>query len=761
MKKTITISLLLLFTLIPTGYGLAQLSFEGTEDFGRIYDLTYDPNIENKLYALTQGNHIIVSNDNGQNWEILYSMPINGGYLKDLKYFNDHTLGFNASNINTVFFYDLNTHSINRTLEPPITLGSTSTWIQSYDVYNDDTDIALLHQGYKIGVSVFAKVYYTVDSGVTWQEVYYNENHDSVFPNNVAIHPNNSNKLLILRGNGPTAVDGGLFISNDAGQTWEEFLEGNTLKPIAFHPQESNTIYIGTSIGDHDENLYRSTDNGATWEIVPINWSDFVLNDINKIVFNPTNTNNILVLEENQVLISNDEGQTWNNIIYPDDNPDSYYYGLNATFNPFNADEVFISANFYPFHSMDGGQTLTQHFNPYYPVTFVGTFRGDDDHVYYSVQNGIVHENISTASTSIFNIVPLNNFSNGARNYFVDEQTNGRIYSFGNSFFGASLKLSNDHGQTETDIYNTWSDIVLDIETVPSNPDKIWLSLLNEGVTIIDFSDLNNIVTTPISLPETNIVTRIIVDDIDPNVITIALRSKLYKSFDNGVSWEQIDENLALDIFNDYIFDIAIHPDNNMELILAASNGIHKSTDGGINWQVVYQGNNIRSIAYSPTNPDYLVASIYNSNTTMAELIYSEDSGDNWIQIPIEEIAYTGSNSMDYIFNDTSIDVYIASYDLGLMKYNIDLSSLSLPEYISNMNHVVIYPNPSDNLIHFKITNQENSIINITLLDLNGQEIMRTDDEQKLDISNISDGVYLAKIETSSGQITIKKIIKN
>ena len=82
MKKFFTLFALLVLTLKVSG----QISFEGAAEYGRLYDITFDPTTENKLYALSIGNHLMTSNNKGQSWEVLYSFDNSIVMLQNLKY---------------------------------------------------------------------------------------------------------------------------------------------------------------------------------------------------------------------------------------------------------------------------------------------------------------------------------------------------------------------------------------------------------------------------------------------------------------------------------------------------------------------------------------------------------------------------------------------------------------------------------------------------------------------------------------------------
>src|SRR5690606_37537866 len=155
MKKIIYF-LIICQTFIQTGF--AQFDITGSEEFGRIFDLTYDANVENKVYALTMGNHIISSDDNGINWEILYSLP--NGSLENLKYIESlNSLAFQSKFTGQaqVFIFDLNTSSVSKVYTLP-SQAADNEWVSDYSIWEQDSNyIAAIHN-FTIGLSNYAKV---------------------------------------------------------------------------------------------------------------------------------------------------------------------------------------------------------------------------------------------------------------------------------------------------------------------------------------------------------------------------------------------------------------------------------------------------------------------------------------------------------------------------------------------------------------------------------------------------------------------------
>lgn len=740
---------------------VAQLQFEGNQQFGRIYNIIHDPVIPSKLYATTQGNHIVQSIDNGQNWDVLFAYPANGALLDNLKYLNTNSLSFTVSTgitnyDNRVYVINISTQQITHMYTPPTMDNPNYAWISSYDILQSNPFYAVVHQGYRVGNISYARVYYTTDGGTTWSNIYYNFDNDSVFPNSVAIHPDDPQKLFIARGDSPTTVSGGLLVSDDAGVTWSEKVSGNTVSTVYFNPNNTDEMYMGTWIPSDTttENLYKSTDAGDTWQEVPITWSDYILNNILDIKINPFNANNIIVLEENEIAISNDGGTTWSNQVFPDDDPSHYYYGMNASFSPFFTNQLIISANWYPFFSNDAGQTLTQLEIPFYPVANVGI---NGDNLYYGVQNGIVHKEIASTQESIYNTEPLNYFSSTPSN-FVDEFTDGRIFSYIENFSGVELTVSNDYGQSNNSIYQGFSsDLLVDLETNPEDLDNIWVSFFDGGLFSIDFSDLNNVSVTQITMPESGPVTSIYFDDWSTDIFVV-LNNKVFKSTDGGTSWLQISNNLQALVGSNYIYDLKSNYWNGYDLIAVGGNGIFKSQDNGANWTHVYTGNNVRKIQFSPLTEAHIAAAVYTSSNSSAKILYSENHGFSWNTITADELEYMGSNSMDFVFTNNSVDAYIASYDLGLVKYTIALSTLSVPEEEQQNSLVKVYPNPVSNVLNVKVQNQ--TISKIQLYNMLGDKVIETANS-KLDMSQLATGAYILKVHANTGNTIIKRIIKD
>ncbi len=745
----------------------AQINFEGSNDYGRTYDITYDLNVEGTIYAVTLGNHLMESQNEGEDWEVIYTFPSNGPSLRELRLIGDATLSFyvqnsfNPSN-NTIYLFDIDTREIIKQYTPPVSTGATQEWVNAYSIYENDTDVVLFNQDYKIGTAVYSKVYYTSNGGNSWVEVYDHLDYDSIFPNNVAISPTDPLKLFIARGVGPNSTEGGLFVSEDAGTTWVEKEAGQVFRSIAFNPENPDHMFMGTGSGYTTtvENLYQSLDGGDTWQIVPITWDDYFLDSINYIAFNPNDVDNVIVLEGNEIAITTDGGSTWYNYIYGED-PGSYYYGLHASFNPFQAGELYIDTDFYPVKSTDGGVTVSQFGNPFFHSTKVGVSVVGDQHLYYGVQRGLVHKNQTTLEESAFYVEPINYvFAYKAPVFTIDRNIEGRIYVFTDSFInGQDLRVSNIHGQSAQSIFHTEFNTFFHIVTDPNNNNKVWTSFEYSGTLKIDFTDINNPVSEQVSMPTNNYHLSSFIDPSDSNNVLVGLGGEVYQTLDGGTSWTNVSTGLSLNTQSGRIYEIKQNPYNSSEYLLATNQGIYQTVDGAQNWTQVYFGSNVRKVEYSTVSEGQIAAAVTSSETSQAQVIFSVENGVEWTEVPFESIEHSGSSSMDFIFQENSITAYISSYDLGVISYEIDTTILANPNHEGNENMLIVFPNPVVSNLNVVLKNGTTAN-NITVYTYTGKKVLEVSQQNNINISNLSRGVYFVRVINNEGALFIKKIIK-
>ncbi|MEI8197730.1 MAG: hypothetical protein WCI73_17690, partial [Phycisphaerae bacterium] len=166
--------------------------------------------------------------------------------------------------------------------------------------------------------------------------------------------------------------DSGVVLSSDGGQTWSELKTPKMATSVAVAASDPNIIYGGFA----KDGVWKSTDKGLTWTSVSQGISkECAISDVAVSPANPLNVYAIGAKEWNgRFYYSNDGGQTWkesSQVVVDADSGDPTLPseaptkpGLSAptnlAINPLNPKEIYISANWRPCLSADGGRTLTE-----------------------------------------------------------------------------------------------------------------------------------------------------------------------------------------------------------------------------------------------------------------------------------------------------------------------------------------------------------------------------------------------------------------
>ena len=769
IRTTIFFSFLLIAFIQKSN---SQVTFSANEEYGQIYDIVFDAVEEGTLYARTVGNHIVKTENNGESWEVLYSDPMDRYCtLADLRLINnDNNLSFivkaEGTDYSKVVIIEKEDGAVIKQYNVP-NPQETDVLIASYDIYESNNDIAVLHTTYMGNLGFTNEVFITNDGGISWISIYLSSANMDVSINNVAISPDNGSKLFLMRGVSFGNELGGLFVSEDSGATWEEKIPGNTYSAIAFNPGNADDILVGTfyGYGDHQENLYRSTDGGDTWNIVPISYTSMSNDNINHIKFNPLNTDNIIVLEENEIIVSNDNGLTWQNEVYTVIEPEEYYFGLTVSFNPFVTDDIVISANFYPFRSNDGGITLEKFESPFVNSTgrIDSYFNGNENHLYYGLRNGFIHRDEGTGVENGYRLRSLNNTFGATTFPYADKEVNGRIFNSSRFGMNSVVEMSLDHGENYFSLYSTMEFLnIFSVATAPSNTNLVWFSF-GEMAYKMDVSDPLAPIVEQLTLPSFDLLYGIIIDPTNEEHVTITQGVKVYKTTDGGATWVESSSGLeALAQGQNTILEATINPLIADEYLLATTQGIFLSNNKGETWIQIFD-EYVDKVSFSNMTSGHIVAVNHYSDGFLfpespSRIVYSIDNGLNWDIISGEALEYLNSSSSTIQFFEESADIYFGTFDTGLAKYTIDLSILGTQNNQLDSQEIVLFPNPTNN----KLTIQSKNAIlrSVSIYSLTGQLVLKATGNMKdVDVSKLNGGVHLVKVETEKG-IFFKRLIK-
>lgn len=679
-----------LFFLLFLSANAQQFSYEATGDHGKLWDVTQDPSVPERLYALSHLNHIMVSNDRGKNWEIFYSFESSRTRIASFKLLpGNKAFSFVAINapdmsMSGLYVVDMETKAtIRHYITPDQYLGA---WVASYDIYDPEGKVAVINTQYKEGfILVITEVYFTKDGGENISGIYYSRENQSVHINNSFFHPDDPKKIYLARSLGSEGVNGGLFISSDEGNTWREELAGKgALSAVAFNPKDHKEFFIGSFInfGAAPQALFHTLDSGKTFEQVPVTFANQTLNNIVQIVYDPGNNRNLWMTDENEILKSTDGGAHWTSTTFQ---PRStvYYYGTSLLINPKNSNDLLVFSDAWPQHSTDGGKTFTQLKLPFCPASSVALgSNGNNRQLYYSVLGGYISKNLTTSKSDAYNIQPYDLVNVREMQVIPDTTVPGRIFLFRptDDFLNpAELFYSDDLGATlhqlPSEQYATGLGF---IQRDPNNKDRYWVSYsyYSSFSTLfrVDFSDTSNPEAIPVPLTFDGLLTAAFVPhDNSGQTLYVSAGNKVYLSQDGGATWGEKIQGLELTDGYDMVWDLKANPFDEKTMAVATTQGIFQTTDGGDQWTLSLSDADMRKVTYSNAVNGHIIATSFSSNYSDTHLAFSTNKGAKWSNVSADMLAYIScGSSIDFKFYEDRADIYFATPDLGVVKYQLD-----------------------------------------------------------------------------------------
>jgi photosystem II stability/assembly factor-like uncharacterized protein len=349
----------------------------------------------------------------------------------------------------------------------------------------------------------------------------------------------------------------------DNGMTWSiVFNSSNNFNVFAVAPSNQNIIYTQS---------WKSTDGGNTWqEITPIPLQN-VYGYISCIAIHPTNPNIVFAGNSEQIMKTEDGGQTWisvanlntSHIVYSDLDSNILYAAW------------WSYTNFYK--SINGGATWTQ-VNSFEPtgssylskleicqnILYAGWVTSGDNAVKIltkSTNGGLTWTELSLNSSN-YDIKQINDYK--ITDDIIYATTDKGLYS------------SNDEGVTWNRISSDWGYYT----SVDANSTKIVLGNSENGVSIANKSDMifKNVGVEPISSIS------IIENNNTNNVIAVTDLSTICKYETKGNYWQSI---MPPNGESYPIGAAAVFSKTSGTLFFAVHNSFYSSNDNGQNWNYI------------------------------------------------------------------------------------------------------------------------------------------------------------------------------
>ena len=136
----------------------------------------------------------------------------------------------------------------------------------------------------------------------------------------------------------------------------------------------------------------------------------------------------------------------------------------------------------------------------------------------------------------------------------------------------------------------------------------------------------------------------------------------------------------------------------------------------------------------------------------------------------IETDLVEGSNNLTAIITDSTNNLKVDNHEtihLYTVTWTINYSSLGIEDInsITNNLSITMFPNPTTDIVNFKFENNNNLDLKVELVSIDGKKItsliITNYETQELDISNLSQGIYLTNFYTNNVLIASKRLVKN
>lgn len=514
-------------------------------------------------------------------------------------------------------------------------------------------------------------VYRSLDGGESWEHMGLS---DTRFINRVVVHPTDPDIVFVAATGhrwGPNE-ERGLYRTTDGGESWEKVLYINENTGVTEVAMEANgrVLYAaawqrrrhawGNLTGGPHSGIYRSMDEGDTWEKLTNGLPDGVLGKI-AIAVAPSSPNVVYAAigdEDGGLYRSEDRGSTWERV---NDIRTSYWYG-NIFVDPVNENKVWIMGTRLNV-SIDGGKTFENDWTARdihvdHHVLWINP--RNTDHMLLGNDGGF-HITWDGARTwAFFNNLPIAQF------YTVEVDDRDPYHVYGglqdNGTWGIPSRTYSRRGILNEDAVRVGGGDGFVPAIDPRDPTVVYAESQYAGLRRVDLvtGESTGIKPTPEDTTESyrfNWNSPLLISPHDPDIMYLG-GNKLFRTTDRGESWEDVSGDLTRNE-NPSEWEImglkpSLRPYNTLTglvesplreglIYVGADDGsVHRTTDGGETWESL-EGrfgfdNDVKfvtKIHASSSDPDvaYIAFTDHYHDDFRPYLFRTENAGESWESI--------------------------------------------------------------------------------------------------------------------------------
>ncbi len=802
------IRLFILFTVTALQ---AQHIWERTNPGGGGAFNTIGASANGTVFAASDLSGAYKSTDNGQTWTVI-------GASSGLTETHVSGLGFHPSDGNIVYLGTENGIFRSQNGGIQFTKVLDSGYITDIECApsNPQTVYASYHSQYN---SADGQIYKSTDNGLTWQR----QSSDlpaGIHILKIEIHPLHTDTLYILTGSGRWACGPArVFRSTDGGTHWSDITAslGQEILDMAVSSHPPHHLYLTTMNADCNApyywtdtggNLYRSTDEGNTWQY---------LSDYTGVILFDTND------PETIRLIDPREPYTWNNRAGTFTSTDGGFH-FTQTGNVTGWDTFFNGDPYWAYGTGFNGISLTigkdySGNNRIYWATTQWLFKSEDNGTTFQniftdeispgfwrsrgVDNvNMMDLSISQANPDIIflayfdlgiwrsldggnswqNVNPVaftgnwQGYGGNCASVITDPQRSNVVWA---------TVSENQNGEQPTYLVknmhtgakNRWTDAsnglplhqIMGLSLDPASPVQNRTLFVTAGRDVYKSTDDG---LTWQRVFNCNGCRFTAVDYFNGNIVYAAGENGVWKSVDGGLSWTDISHPDMItangSAFWDWnyqgVFDLQTDPNQSGTVYVSVygpGKGLYKSTDYGQTWQKILPDDYLRKVAVHPLRSDILYATSSSAfqaggfDPYSSGIWFSPDGGQTWMQ-QNQGMAYPFALAVE-VSASHQATVFVGSPGTGFQKSAVPQSfSISNPEY----SVLRIYPNPAHDFIMIEPAGCKGklSIYSLTgrrLLDISYVE-KTSKGAFKADISSLKPGIYLIRCGDATGRFSVE-----
>lgn len=428
----------------------------------------------------------------------------------------------------------------------------------------------------------------SLDRGNIWIEI--NEGMGRIDVTSIAINPVDSNTIFLTR-------FGGAFKTTNGGANWQSLPISGDLRSVAIDPSNPNTVYIGDTLRNTSNGLYRSTNGGMSWSPQTDTPTDRIVWSFG---VGPLGSSAVYLGGDiGGVFKTTDQGTTWNGVNNGLSNTDVRALAL----NPSNSSALYAGTRDNGvFKSTDRGQHWTAKPGSS-PVTECLVIDPSNPNVVYSAPNALK----STDGGDTWKIItsglldPLRPTSLRVFSIAIDSSNPRTLYAA--SFLGV-FRSNNGGKEWKWSSLGIFSQPVVSVTVDPSNP-----SIVYAGTAALYKSTDAGANWTRTGLSAGASITSIAIDASQPDVVYVG-GGGAYTSTDAGGHWTRfLIQNGGVGFS---VFAIAVAPSSpNIVYVGTSAGGVFRSGDRGATWSQINDGLtnlNVRSLAVDPLDPNVVYA---------------------------------------------------------------------------------------------------------------------------------------------------------